>query len=86
MNLIIVVVLMIVIKTNCIFAVFWLHRMHEMLTILIDVRGACLSKCHAALMRGDACCVDRVPCARRHYVQLSATAAKRITQCGRVGP
>jgi len=25
-----------------------LHRMHEMLTILIDVPGVCLSVCHAA--------------------------------------
>jgi len=28
-------------------AIVRLHRMHEMLTILTDVRGVCLSVCHA---------------------------------------
>jgi len=30
------------------FIIFGLHRMHEMLTILTDVCGVCLSVCHAA--------------------------------------
>jgi len=67
--------------------------MHEMLTILTDVRGVCLSVCLSrGLNRGGACSVRRVPRARGHLVQplsnvfglllnmASSTASRRLSR------
>jgi len=45
------------------------HRMHEMLTILTDVRGVCLSVCLSRSLNWQ----FAVPCARGHWVQPLAS-------------
>jgi len=51
-------------------SIFRLYRMREMLTILTDVRGVCLSVCLSrGLNRRRRGTIRRVPCAHGHSVQ-----------------
>jgi len=62
--------------------IFRLHRMHDLQSIVTDVRGVCLSVCLSRMYRmtparlhcaraigGGACSERRVPSARGHWVQ-----------------
>jgi len=50
--------------------IFRLHRMHEIQAIVSDVRGVCLSVCHAAEL-GGACSVCRVVRCSRCQITLA---------------